>query len=211
MEYLSCALIGYLIGTVSPSYLIAKRKGVDIKKKGSGNAGASNVLILFGKTKGVFCALIDIFKAYFSINLTEYIFPELEGALVITGSACILGHIFPYYMKFRGGKGLACLGGTVLAYDWRVFVGLLAAELVLVLIVDYICFVPMSASVIFAFTYGFMTKDILGVLLLLGIAAVIIVKHTDNIKRIHNGTEAHFSYLWRKEERERTQQNIAKQ
>ncbi len=211
MEYLCCTLIGYFIGAVNPSYFIAKSKGVDIKKHGSGNAGASNVLILFGKVKGVICALIDIFKAYFAVLLTKYLFPEFFLATALTGSACILGHMFPFYMKFRGGKGLACLGGTILAFGWRVFVGLLSAELILVLIVDYICFVPMTASVVFAVTYGLMTGDVAGSLILMCVAFIIIVKHFENIKRIRNGTEAHFSYLWKKEEKERIQKNIAKQ
>ena len=63
MEYIHCAVMGYLIGTINPSYIIAKIKGFDIRKKGSGNAGASNALILFGKIMGVICALLDIAKA----------------------------------------------------------------------------------------------------------------------------------------------------
>ena len=211
MQILYCSLVGYIVGCFNPSYILGKLKGVDVKKKGSGNAGASNALILFGKFMGVICALIDIFKAYFVILLTKRLFPDFDLSLAVTGSACILGHIFPFYMKFRGGKGLACLGGLVLAFDWRVFVGLLGLELIFVLIVDYICFVPMSASVIFAVTYGSMTRDMIGTLILLGVSAVIILKHVENIKRIKNGTEAHFSFLWKKEEKERIQKNIAKQ
>ena len=210
MEYVYCTLIGYIVGTFNPSYILGRIKGINIKEKGSGNAGASNALIIFGKAVGVVCALIDIFKTYFAILLTEHLFPGLTSALAVTGTACILGHIFPFYMKFRGGKGLACLGGTVLAFDLRVFIGLLLVELIFVLIVDYICFVPMTASVIFAATYGFMTRDIVGTVILFGAAVVINFRHLENIKRINNGTEAHFSYLWKKEEKERMQENVTK-
>ncbi len=211
MKYLCCIIMGYIIGCINPSYLLARRNGIDIKKKGSGNAGASNALILFGKISGVVCALIDIFKAYFAIRLAELLFSDLPSVLVVTGASCVLGHIFPFYMKFRGGKGLACLGGTILAYDWLVFLSMLGAELVLVLVVNYICIVPMTASVAFAVIYGIMTKDIIGSVILALIALVMICKHFDNIKRIKNGTEARFSYLWNKKERERVAENISKQ
>ena len=211
MEYVYCTLIGYLIGCFNPSFLLGRIKGVDIKKKGSGNAGASNALILFGKLSGIICALLDILKAYLAIKLTEALFAEFALSFVITGSACILGHIFPFYMKFRGGKGLACLGGMVLAFDWRVFVVLLASELVMVLIVDYICFVPMSASPVFAVIYGIMTKDIIGTVILLLISLVIIFKHIENLRRIKKGTEARFSFLWNKDEKARLEKNVSKE
>ena len=67
MEYLYCVLIGYFVGCFNPSYILGRIKGVDVKKKGSGNAGASNALMLFGKLMGVICALIDIFKTFFAI------------------------------------------------------------------------------------------------------------------------------------------------
>lgn len=208
MEYLYSTLIGYFIGCINPSYMIGRLKGVNIKKSGSGNAGASNVLMLFGKVAGLLCALFDIFKAFFAIILTEKLFPELTCALALTGSACMLGHMFPFYMKFNGGKGLASFGGMVLAFDWRVFLVLLALELVFVLIVDYICFVPMTATPVFSVIYGVMTGDVVGGLILLTIALAVNLKHIENIKRIRLGREAHFSFLWRKEEKERLERQL---
>ena len=117
MKYLLCVLISYLIGTVNPAYLFGKRKGVDIKNEGSKNAGASNAVILLGKAIGIICALLDIGKACFAIHFCRRLFPTLANVFAISGTACILGHIFPFYMKFKGGKGLACLGGVVLMYD----------------------------------------------------------------------------------------------
>lgn len=211
MGYLYSTIIGYFIGCINPSYIIGKIKGVDIKKSGSGNAGASNVIILFGKVRGIICALIDIFKAYLVILLTRNLFPGLVCGLAVTGSACMLGHMFPFYMGFRGGKGLACLGGTVLAFDWRVFLILLAAELIFVLIVDYICFVPMTASVAFSVIYGVMTRDIIGAVILFAVAVIINIKHIENLRRIRDGLEAHFSFLWNKKEKQRIMEKIKKQ
>ncbi len=198
MEYLYCSLMGYLVGTINPSYLMAKLKGFDIRQKGSNNAGASNAIILFGKLRGAICAILDIAKAFIIIKIAQILFPTFAHAFAVTGAASIIGHIFPFYMGFHGGKGLACLGGSVLAYDWRVFLILLAIEIVVVLVTDYLCFVPITASLVFPVIYVFMTKDVIGMLIMLSASACMLIKHIENIKRIHEGTEVHFSFLWNK-------------
>ena len=208
MKYLVSLLIGYLIGTINPAYIISRLRGFDIRQKGSGNAGASNALIMLGKAVGFFCAIFDILKTCLAVWITRTLFTESSLLFAITATACILGHIFPFYMKFKGGKGLACLGGTILMYDWRVFLIMLAGELVVVLVTNYICFVPMSAVIVFAAIFGIFEKDILGTALFAVISLIIIWKHRANIKRIKNGTEMHFSYLWNKDkELERIKRN----
>lgn len=199
MEFLLCILIGYSIGTINPSYIIAKIHGFDIRKLGSGNAGASNALILLGKTIGVVCALLDMTKAAVAIRLCEKLFPDFTHFFVVAGVSCILGHIFPFYMKFKGGKGLACLGGIVLTFDWRVFLIMLSFEMIVALVTNYICFVPLTASVIFPFVYGVMRKDWLGALMICLIVPLMILKHKENLRRIKNGTEMRLSYLWAKD------------
>lgn len=209
MQYLVCILIGYFMGCINPSYIIGKLRGVNIKKSGSGNAGASNALLLFGKAVGVFCALFDIIKAFGAIKICEAIYSDEPYIFSVTAVAAILGHIFPFYMKFRGGKGLACLGGTVLAFDWRYFLMLLSVEIIFVLIVNYICFVPMTASVVFPISYGIIRHDLVGALILLIPTVVIFIKHTENIRRIIDGSEVRISYLWNKnKEVERVTKNI---
>ncbi len=197
IEYLYCTLIGYLIGAFNPSYLLSKIRGFDIRKRGSGNAGASNALIIFGKVWGTVCAVIDIAKAYFSIFLTEFLFSDFAHALTVTGAACILGHAFPFYMRFRGGKGLACLAGLILYFDWRVFLIMLAAEIAVALISDYICLVPVTASAAFPIIYAILTKDFWGTLILLSVTVIIFIRHIGNFKRIKNGAELRLSYLWK--------------
>ncbi len=199
MKYLFSVLIGYLIGTINPAYIISKIRGFDIRQKGSGNAGASNALIMLGKVVGIFCAIFDILKTCLAIWITRKLFGITALIFAVTSVACILGHIFPFYMKFKGGKGLACLGGTILMYDWKVFLIMLACEIVVVLVTNYICFVPMSAAIVFAVAFGILEKEILGAVLFFVTAIIIVFKHRSNIKRIRNGTEMHFSYLWNKE------------
>jgi len=191
-------LSAYLLGSINPAYLIAKAKGFDIRKRGSKNAGASNAVILMGKKVGLISALLDIFKAFLMVTLAKYFVPELPYAGAFAGVACVLGHVFPIFMGFRGGKGLACLGGLILAFDYRVFLILFVLELILVLIVDYICVVPISASILFPIVYHFMTYDLYGTLSLCLMTLVILYKHLENVKRIRQGTEAHFSFLWKR-------------
>lgn len=195
MSYLLSAVMGYLVGTVNPAFILAKLHGFDIREKGSRNAGASNALLLFGKARGALCAVFDIAKAAFIIWLTGHIFAP-DNTFAVTATACILGHIFPFYMRFKGGKGLACIAGTVLAYDLKVFAVMLAAELVIALATNYICFIPITASVSFPVVYGVMDRDIWGALLLALVAVVVFCKHLVNLRRIRVGREARISYLW---------------
>ena len=192
-------MIGYLIGAINPSYIIAKLRGFDIREKGSKNAGASNALILFGKVLGIGCALFDIAKATFAIWLCGKLFPELTYSFAVTGVACILGHVFPFYMDFKGGKGLACLGGMILAFDCRVFLIMLAAEIIVAIVTDYICFVPLTASAVFPIVYGIMRQDARGALIISLILPLMIYKHKENLKRIKQKTEMPFSFLWNKD------------
>ena len=200
MSAISCVLLGYFVGGINPAYLVGKHKGFDIRKRGSGNAGASNAVIVMGKKAGVVSALLDIFKAFFVVSFAEALFGDLVYSKILAGVSCIVGHIFPVFLNFRGGKGLACLGGVILAYHWRLFVAMLIAELLLVLLVDYICVVPITASLAFSVIYAVQTGDRVGTFLLLACSALIFYKHVENLKRIRNGSEAHFSFLWKRDE-----------
>lgn len=208
MERLVCILVSYLIGTINPSFILAKKRGFDIRTDGSRNAGASNAFITMGSYVGAFCAVFDVFKAYFVYRLAECTFTDLPYAGMVAGVCCILGHIFPVWMGFRGGKGFACLSGVVLAYDPGVFFFLLVAEAVLVAVIDYICVVPMTVSVAFPIIQIIKTGAVLGALVFLPATIAILYRHLENIKRIRLGVEAHFSYIWRREdEKERLQKN----
>ena len=137
MTILCCILIGYLIGTINPAYIIGKLRGIDVRKEGSKNAGASNAFIIFGKVLGIFVVFFDIGKACFAIALTDTLFPTFTWSYALTASACILGHIFPFYMKFKGGKGLATLGGAVLMFNPRVLLIMLAIAVAIAFATKY--------------------------------------------------------------------------
>ena len=108
-EPVFCALIGYFVGIINPSYLIGRIKGFDIREKGSGNAGGSNALIVFGKIAGVLCSLFDILKAFFAILLCRWLFPDLVQALAVCGTFCENKKVLfcgrePFLSKFQTSK-----------------------------------------------------------------------------------------------------------
>ena len=219
-----CILCSYLVGCINPTYIIGRLRGIDVRKKGSGNAGASNALILMGKYVGIFSALFDIMKAAAVMWLAPVIFKDVSCIAEIAGVACTIGHIFPVFMKFKGGKGLACLGGILLAIDWRLLLIVLALEIVVVLIVNYICIVPITASIALPIIYGVFGDLGLGWLrraeggwpaiwILCIVTVIMLLKHLQNLYRIATGTEMHFNYLWSKDkagERARVEGNREK-
>jgi len=202
-----CIVIGYVFGEINPSYLLAKIKGFDIRTLGSGNAGASNAVITMGKFTGLVCAVFDILKAFFAVKICMKLFPLLNIAGIIAGGGCILGHIFPATMNFHGGKGLATLGGVIFGHNYKLFIGLLVVEILLVLIIDYICIVAPSGSILFTL-FLFINDGFAFAVAFIPVVIAILVAHVENYRRIQYGVEARFSYLWRKEEEtERLQKN----
>ncbi|MBQ1503344.1 MAG: glycerol-3-phosphate acyltransferase [Clostridia bacterium] len=199
MDVFLSFLLGYAVGMINPSYIIGRIRGFDIRKRGSGNAGGSNALITMGKVIGLLCILFDLAKAALVTWGAARIFPECALSFPAAAVGVVLGHVFPPYMKFRGGKGFACLGGAILAFNPLVFLIMLGGAVIVVLVTDYICFVPLTASVAFPIVWGIMKNDLWGALMLCIITAVIFFRHIDNFKKIKNGKELKFSYLWKKD------------
>lgn len=200
MRVILCFVFGYLIGGINPAYIIGRRSGFDIRSRGSGNAGASNVIILKGKKLGAFVALFDIFKAYFAVILGRHMAPTFFFAGELAGAAAILGHIYPVGMRFRGGKGLACLGGMILALNWKLFIAMLLSEIILLAVTKYLCYVPITASVFFPILHAYKLGSFLPVFIFLPVAATMVYKHMENLRRIKNGEEVRISFLWNRDE-----------
>ena len=199
MDIFLSFLLGYAVGMINPSYIIGRIRGFDIRSRGSGNAGGSNALITMGKVVGILCILFDIAKAALVTWGASRIFPACALAFPAAAVGVVLGHVFPPYMKFKGGKGFACLAGAILSFNPIVFLIMLGGAVIVVLVTDYFCFVPLTASVAFPVIWGIMRRDPWGALLLCAITAVIFFRHIDNFRKIKNGKELKFSYLWKKD------------
>ena len=183
---------GYLLGNINTAAIIGRCKGFDIRKKGSGNAGASNALVTMGKGAAAVTVLVDAMKAFLPVWLLLHVIQlpaECVHLPVLTGAAVILGHMFPFWMQFRGGKGFASLLGLILALSWQFFLVCIGLIVVILLVTRYIALATILCAAALPVFWFIRTGDILETVLLAAAAVIIIVKHRLNIKRICSGTE----------------------
>ena len=141
-------------------------------------------------------ALLDIFKAALACRLAQALFPALRVAAPVAGAASILGHIYPVFLRFRGGKGLACLGGVILAYDPKTLLMMLGVAIVLGLVTRYICIVTTTMSAVWPAYYGLATQFWLGAAILAIPVLPVFLRHLENFRRIRRVEELRLSYLW---------------
>ncbi len=196
---LACVAAGYFIGCINPAFIIGRIKGYDVRSSGSKNAGASNTVIMAGKLAGVLVALLDIFKAALSWRLCQALFPQFALAGILGGVACILGHMFPVFLHFCGGKGLACIGGVVLAYDPATFLIMLAITCIIGFATNYIAIATVSIAAIWPVYYGVTTGFWAGAAVLAVPFVPILLRHMTNFRRIRAGEELRLNFLWKKD------------
>lgn len=182
-------LLGYLLGTISPAALIAAKKQINLRQIGTGNLGATNTMLSVGKKYGVFVMLCDILKAYISVKIAKLMAPKMMIVWFLAGCCAVLGHIFPFYMNFKGGKGVAAFAGMVLALRPIHFFILLFIGIILAIVTNYVFAVPVSAATLYPLLMFRYTRKISVFLLLMGIGALIIKKHQNNFVRVKEGTE----------------------
>ena len=186
------AALAYIIGSIPFGLLISKAKGVDIRKQGSGNIGATNVLRCLGKPLGITCFVFDALKGFLPAALFPMI-GKLDPTFgILFGTAAILGHNFPVFLKFKGGKGVATSAGVLLGVaPLAVVIGLIA-WVVVFYASGYVSLGSIIAALVVVITgwtagYG---PVIATALTLLG--ALTVWRHRENIKRLLSGTEHKF-------------------
>ena len=188
MAYLAAVFIGYLLGCSNMALYISRSKGVDLRSGGSKNLGASNAVTMMGWSAGILTALHDMGKTVLALFLAKFLFPGAAYIGVAAGVASVFGHIFPFYLKFRGGKGFACYVGLLLALNWKFGLIMMVVVAIATLVTDFIVVgttVTVAASPVFlGLTMGWVTA------LILAVASVVILwKHRENYIRMYNGTE----------------------
>lgn len=200
-----CTFLSYLIGSFSMSYLISKKKKINLKEKGSKNLGTSNTVILIGVKEGLIVLLSDVFKIViamsilslfcnwvneFSIQDTSMVNCKMLDILSLFAIAGILGHIFPIHLNFNGGKGFASYIGAILtlSFIYPSLLLILVIALILAFISDYIV---MATFTVISLTpiYFLYIKAMTPMICFLIISIIIFIKHIENIKRIKNGQE----------------------
>lgn len=203
--YIIVAVIAYLIGSVNFSVLISKKMaGFDVREKGSGNAGTTNMLRSVGKKAAVITLICDILKGVISIAIAIIVGSivknlDKELLLQIAGIAVVLGHTFPIFFGFKGGKGVATSLGVILMSNWQIGLICLVFALVLMVLTKMVSLGSCAAAVLFPVltlfintNYTVLSEDKSGKVYLIYsilLAVIVLFNHRSNIKRILNGTE----------------------
>lgn len=184
MGYLFAILGGYLLGCSNMAFYLEKITKKSVRGGGSGNLGASNAVIRLGWLAGVLVGAHDIGKALLAVYITKWLLPGQEYAAAAAGVACVLGHIFPFYLKFRGGKGFASYVGMIFALDWKISLAIILMIFVVTLITDYIVAATVMTTVSAPLSLGLCQRKWILAMILLIASGVILYRHKENLVRI---------------------------
>ncbi len=205
MERIICLAIGYVCGLLQTGYLVGKMNHIDIRKEGSGNAGSTNALRVMGWKAGAMTFAGDVVKCVAAVLIVRYLYQDSEYLPLLAmyaGLGATLGHNFPFYLKFKGGKGIAVLAGLVLSTSLVMVPIPLTAFLIAVLLTRYVSLGSLLASSMFflevlfygqlgGFDMDFKYRMELYVLVFI-LMLLAWFRHKENIKRLLSGTENPF-------------------
>ncbi|MGN1270302.1 MAG: glycerol-3-phosphate 1-O-acyltransferase PlsY [Clostridia bacterium] len=205
--YIIVAIIAYLIGSVNFSVIISKKMaGFDVREKGSGNAGSTNVLRTVGKKAAIITLICDILKGVVSVAialLAGKIINGLNNAVLVelAGIFVILGHTFPIFFKFKGGKGIATSLGVLLITNWQIGLICLVFALILMALTKMVSVGSIAAGILFPVLVAFINENYIipktdwsYLIFSIALALLVVYNHRENIKRILNGTENKLSF-----------------
>jgi len=199
-----CLIIGYFIGCIQTAYITGKvMANIDIRSIGSGNAGTTNILREFGLKIGLLVFAADMLKAVLAFVLCRQLFAFTGTDQLLlgfyAGAGVILGHNFPVFLNFKGGKGIASSLGVIFCVDWRAALIIYAVGVTVIAISRFISLgsiVMLSLFPIFTLIWGKGTESII---LAFFLAALAIFQHRSNIKRLLSGTERKLSFKKKEE------------
>ncbi len=187
--------IPYLLGSINTAIIVSSTLyHDDIRKHGSGNAGFTNMMRTYGKKAAAITFAGDIGKTIVAIMVGWCVYGYLSA--FVAGFACFIGHIFPVFYQFKGGKGVLCLATIVLMTDWRIFLMLLVLFVGIVWSTKYISAGSVICAMVFPIVLDRVNDTGLWIieLIAVAIALIVVIKHHTNLKRIFEGTESKFTF-----------------
>lgn len=187
MNYLLAIIIGYGLGCINPAYILGIIKGFDIRTKGTFNAGASNAKVTMGWPAFFVVVVYDILKAFIAVFLIRYLYPGQEGIAILAGCMAIVGHIFPFYLQFKGGKGFASYIGLVFAVDWKIGVALVIVGLALSFLANWIVMATLVFVTFFPIYCVLSNQPLITIIAAIGASSLIIYKHLPNFQKLKKG------------------------
>ena len=198
------AIVAYLIGSINFSVILSKKMaGFDVREKGSGNAGTTNMLRSVGKKAAAITLVCDILKGVIAIliaMLMNKIFKDSNGALLvqIAGVAVILGHTFPIFFKFKGGKGVATSLGVLIMSNWQIGLICLVFALILIILTQMVSVGSIAAAILYPVLTLFIPQNYIipgnYIIYSVVLAVIIVFNHRENVKRLLSGTENRISF-----------------
>ena len=210
--YIVVAIIAYLIGSISFAVIFGKKfGGIDVRTKGSGNAGSTNVLRTVGKKAALCSVVCDVLKGVVAVLIAvivSKIFKSTDGALLaqIAALCVVIGHTFPVFYGFKGGKGVATSLGILLTINWKIGLICFVFAIAIMAVTRMVSLGSVTAAVLFAVLCLFIREGYIvqGNYIVFGIllAAFVIFNHRTNIVRIKNGTENKLSFKKKEEQEE---------
>lgn len=185
MYFILAVVLAYLIGSISPSTILAKASGHNIKKEGSGNAGTTNTLRVLGKKAAIITLIVDIGKGILAVQLAYMI--SGPDAAMVAALAAFVGHVWPIYFGFQGGKGVAVAFGVILRLNWQIALLMAGILIVVVLITRMVSVGSITVAAAFPVVCWFMYREFFVIGLIM--ALLMIYKHKGNIERLMKGEE----------------------
>lgn len=202
--YIAIAIIAYAIGSINFSVIFSRKfAGFDVREKGSGNAGTTNMLRSVGKKAAIITLICDILKGVVSILIAlvvGYFVKEVDKSILVqlAGFFAVFGHTFPIFFEFRGGKGVATALGVILLTNWQIGLICLVFALCLMILTKMVSLGSIMAAVLFPILTIFIHENFLapGNYIILGIALglLVVFNHRSNLKRILEGNENKLSF-----------------
>ncbi len=197
MEYVVFGLIAYLLGSI-PFALIVGKVGynMDIREHGSGNLGATNAFRVLGTKAGIIVTLADILKGTLAtiIPLLVGLCMDVEVIRIIIGIFAVLGHTYPIFAKFKGGKAVATSGGIILGINPLLFLAIIITFIGTLYLFKYVSLASMLTGAV-ATIISFFLHDLLLFILVTSLTIFVIYRHVENIKRIINKTEPKITWM----------------
>ncbi|HLQ96365.1 MAG TPA: glycerol-3-phosphate 1-O-acyltransferase PlsY [Pseudogracilibacillus sp.] len=197
MESFIFILIAYLLGSI-PSALIVGKLGyqVDIREHGSGNMGATNAFRVLGTKPGIIVTISDILKGTTAtvLPLLAGLFIDIEVSRLLVGIFAVLGHTFPVFAKFKGGKAVATSGGIILGLNPLLFIAIIITFIATLYISKYVSLSSMVTGIV-ATVLSLFFSNFLLFLLIFALTIFVFIRHKDNIKRIKNKTEPKITWM----------------
>lgn len=202
--YIVVTIIAYLLGSISFSVIISKKMtGFDVREKGSGNAGSTNVLRTVGKKAAILTLICDCLKGIVAILIAVLASKIVKGTdagllVQLAGVAVVIGHTFPIFFKFKGGKGVATSLGVLLIINWQIGLICLVFALTLMALTRFVSLGSVSAAILFPILTIFIQENYIvpGNYIIFGVvlAAIVVFNHRANVKRLLTGTENKLSF-----------------